>query len=58
MVRPAFMPARPDGPLRRIGAAKTAKAQLGGLLLRSLVELSRSRVRGLEVMPIDATGKT
>jgi hypothetical protein len=33
------------------------KAQLGGLLLRSLVELSRSRVRGIEVMPIDATGK-
>jgi len=56
-VRPAFMPARLDGPLRRIGAAKTAKAQLGGLLLRSLVELSRSRVRGIEVMPIDATGK-
>jgi hypothetical protein len=33
MVRPAFMPARLDGPLRRIGAAKTAKAQLGRIVV-------------------------
>jgi hypothetical protein len=53
------MPARLDKPLRRIGAVKTAKASIGGgLLLRSLRKMSRSPVRGIEVMPAEEASMT
>jgi hypothetical protein len=53
------MPGRLDKPLRRIGAVKMARAQFGGgLLLRSLLNMSRSLARGIEVMPVAATGVT
>jgi hypothetical protein len=42
MVRPAFMLARLDEPLRPIGAVKTAEAKRGRLSLQSLLRMSRA----------------
>jgi hypothetical protein len=49
--------ARLDKPLRRNGVVKDGKSVIGGgLLLRSLLEMSRNLVRGIEAMPVEATG--
>jgi hypothetical protein len=55
----AFTPARLDKPLRLTGAAKTAKAQWGGLSLQSLLQMSHGyarSTRGSGSMPVEMIG--